>query len=1038
MFINKYVVFTSYGLLFFKHCRIYSHRRFLRYGTMYFYRSHFEVEPSLELVKEFHSNGTGLKIVIDHCEIDSDNSGFIFINVMTQVHVIRSKDRYRLYAEIGNQTLTNFTGFTFIKLIVENSSIDNFDMSVFGYKSIGFLKIENTVIDGSVSSRAVGFFLGYLHFNNCTFYRVKIYGINAQSVLQVKIIKCKFNPTIGYTKCKYIQGCIVNVKRLGLHQNNYKLIFSLFPNCKFGECVKLYIRNSEFVGSLGGVIKCEDMHLELVNCRFSLKENRLISPEGGFIYHDYIEGEFSATNVTFDASLVQSNMLVSIMELRCNNVLLRNTHILCPKSLGVSAKKRELSFMYLHHYVCQKSCTSSEYTYQAGSMFLSSFINKYHSLSANDTKENKPVCSSCPIGANCNNHIKALPNYWGYKDKSDIVSMIRCPNGYCCQGDDTCREINSCNANRTGPLCGRCRGNWTESLFSPKCLLVDDCPAGLILMLYIGGAVAYGLGLMAISFIKDVGPAIVKNILKVLTKRILCSKGETHKVENEHEESQSLMKQCKTKDETKVPEHKDDSEDDDFMKYIKILFYYIQDAALFKIQLPRVDQQEESIVVKILQFSPEVFVVLYSKVSDLCFTPLTTAVTKIWFSSLFGPCVMIFIFILYLCQIFISKFFHKSGKMFRARVVQTFLLVVLFSFQKMVIGAFTLVQCVNKGTKTILYVQGDIECYTWWQRTIEAYIMLNIIPAFLALSQMPFYVQKKEMSVRMFITGCFLPIPVLVIYHFRRVRTWVRKRLSDNVTVVSEQIEIQRAPRSDVDWNKKVDEFFLRMIKHPDCVDSDDSCDASIDTLGQRYNISESDTDIGSEYSTDLINVKQIVSNVSNQASVSSHGTMGSELKSEKVKIKYKFNNSREAITYTLLKDYRPLSVCNVQFTWLGIHKIYRVGLVACSTYITDPWSRLYTMTMILLVMSVTTGFVQPYENRTTNKVAILSYVANICIAVVNVWKTALATYGCTTNCESHKDMTIFYMGMVEDVLLSYIPAVVVPVAFFFHRCTKV
>lgn len=260
---------------------------------------------------------------------------------------------------------------------------------------------------------------------------------------------------------------------------------------------------------------------------------------------------------------------------------------------------------------------------------------------------------------------------------------------------------------------------------------------------------------------------------------------------------------------------------------------------------------------------------------------------------------------------------------------------------------------------------------------------------------------------------------------------------ADNVTVVSEKIEIQRATRSDVDWNKKVDEFFLRMIKHPDFADSDDSCDTSVDTLGQRYSISESDTDIGSEYSSDLIKVKQMDFKVSSQTVVSSKGTISSELKSEKVKIKYKFSNSREAITYTLLKDYRPLSVFSVQFTWLGIHKIYRIGLVACSTYITDPWSRICTMTMVLLVMSVATAFVKPYDSRITNKVAFLSYIANICIAFVSVWKTGLATYGCTTNCGSHRDMAIFYMGMVEDVLLSYIPAVVVPVALLAKAVQK-
>ena len=760
---------------------------------MYFYRSQFEAEPDLEMTDMIHNNSEELKIVIENCEIDS-RFDFLLMNVIRQMHVLQSKTSYgRIDVIIGNRILTNDNGFTFIKLIVENSSIDNWAMRVYGSKSVGFLKMENTAIRGWVSSE-VELGLGYLDFNNCTFYSTTVGAVEAESVIQVKIINCKFRLTLYDVKCHSPRGCIENVKGLGFTTNDYQLVNLLFPSCEYGRCGKLYIKNSEFVGSLGdngGVINCEDMDLVLENCRFSLKENRIIPPEGGFIYYHYPRGTFSATNVTFDASAVQSNMLVSIMELRCEVIFLRNTQIMCPNSLAVLGNEHRVSdMMILHHYVCQMSCASDEYTYQGGSILFNQIANILgHHLVDETSRENKPVCSSCPIGANCSNHIKALPNYWGYKDKFDEVSMIRCPSDYSCQGDETCKEIDSCNANRTGPLCGRCKGNWAESLFSPKCLLVDDCPARLILMLYIGGTVAYGLGLMAMSFIKDVGPAIVNNILKVLTKRVLCRKGEGHQDVNEHQESKSLKKECKIKDETNVSDHKDDLEDDDFMKYVKILFYYIQDAALFKIQLPSLAQQEESTVVKILQFSPEIFVVLYSKVSDLCFTAGTTAVTKIWFSSLFGPCVMVFIVILYLFQTCISQLFHKSGQTFRARVVQTFLLVLLFSFQKLVIGAFTLVKCVNIETKTILYVQGDIECYTWWQRTIEAYIILSIIPTFLVLSHVPFYVQKKEMSVRMFIIGCFLPIPVLAIYHFKKLRMWIQKDSIDNVTVVSKQIE---------------------------------------------------------------------------------------------------------------------------------------------------------------------------------------------------------------------------------------------------------
>ena len=71
---------------------------------------------------------------------------------------------------------------------------------------------------------------------------------------------------------------------------------------------------------------------------------------------------------------------------------------------------------------------------------------------------------------------------------------------------------------------------------------------------------------------------------------------------------------------------------------------------------------------------------------------------------------MAFIFLSYLCQKCLSGCIDKSLKKLRARLVQTFPLVVLFSYQRMVIGAFILVQCVDIGNKTVLYIQGNVEC----------------------------------------------------------------------------------------------------------------------------------------------------------------------------------------------------------------------------------------------------------------------------------------------------------------------------------------
>ena len=208
--------------------------------------------------------------------------------------------------------------------------------------------------------------------------------------------------------------------------------------------------------------------------------------------------------------------------------------------------------------------------------------------------------------------------------------------------------------------------------------------------------------------------------------------------------------------------------------------------------------------------------------------------------------------------------------------------------------------------------------------------------------------------------------------------------------------------------------------------------------LGQVCGSSDSDTDIGSEYSTDLIRVANKESEGSDQLENLMDVTERTKLKDRKVKKpKIKFNNSKEAIKYTLLKHYRTLTVFGFQFTWLGVHKLYRVGLVGCNTYITDPLKKLCTMSLVLLIITVVHFFTKPYKDNNTNRVAVLSYVANISIAFINLMKTMLVTFDCKVNCESYRGTVLWYLDKVEDVLLIYIPAFVVPLALLYMALKK-
>ena len=1044
---------------------------------MFVQKSHFESEPTKESIAMFHFNTTQRKITIGRSLFKDSNFTIFIINVVVEIriHGVRFENRPGYFEiNIGNRTSTVCNTFTLAHVVVENSTVLSYSLAgIYIYchrsTSLGLIYVINTDFQGrAVKSSQTGGYIGF-HFVSCTFSDIFSEGIHLPEVVQVNITNCHFRLRDD-PECR--EGCSVNVFGYGhiykSEPQNFELVRSLFfPTCTSGKwqgCLTLHIENSVFVGSAGdtgGAIKCVEMSLLLHNCEFTMTEKSKPAATGGFLYYKdtWDRQKIIITNVTFNSSNLQISTSVSILATYGNRIDFLNIFIMCPQSMGVDH--------YQGHYFCDLHCKSDQYTHEAGNAVLQG--DKAGNLSID---ANLPNCSSCPVGANCDKHIEALPNYWGYKDQADKVNMIRCPNGYCCQDNETCKGIDSCNKHRTGPLCGKCEGNCTESLFSPECLMIEYCPAAEIIILYIVCVVAYGLGLMAFNYVKDVGPSVIKKVLEALKRRCTHRKrkqqspvdtyeleyfqaenvfGSLDKIPNVWHRLQkcgqeSVLDKVEKGSSVDVGEKVD--KDDDAIKYVQILFYYVQDAALFKVHLQGDGQQDRSIVVKILQFSPDVLTTLYTPVSDLCFSPETTAVTKILFYSLFGPCVMIFIFLLYLGQKYICHITGKSWKMFRSRLVQTFLLVVLFSYQKLVIGAFTLVQCVDIGNSTVLYVQGDIDCYTWWHYAIEVYSCLSIIPLLFVLSHAPFYVADREMSVRMFLFGCLFPVPVMVVYQVQRQLRMRNMKSLQSVaemqsdtsslsehTVVSEQNCIERHVASDIDWNVQVDEFFLRMD-----TDNDTRSDISRDTLGQVFVNSDSDTDIGSEYSTDLIRIKHEKPNVSDETISHMVDTQKRRVPDggkKETQSKSKFNDSREAITCTLLKHYRCLNVFRVRFTWLGVHKLYRVGLVACNTYITDPLKKLFIMSIVLAVLSVTNTFTKPYKDRNTNRVSIMSYMANICIAVINLWKTALVTFGCQINCASYRNIVLGYLGKVENVLLIYIPVVLVPVAFVYVAVQK-
>ena len=163
---------------------------------------------------------------------------------------------------------------------------------------------------------------------------------------------------------------------------------------------------------------------------------------------------------------------------------------------------------------------------------------------------------------------------------------------------------------------------------------------------------------------------------------------------------------------------------------------------------------------------------------------------------------MFFLFLTYIIQRFLSNYAQRQVFFdeLKVKLVQAYVFAVLFSYQKVVMGAFTLVQCVNIQDLTVLFIQGNVECYTWWQIGIILYICTSVIPIFFVLAHLPFCLKDKKMYVKVFILACLFPLPTFIGYHV--LKFWKRNH---NATGFSDQDKIKAMELSDISLDKKTE-----------------------------------------------------------------------------------------------------------------------------------------------------------------------------------------------------------------------------------------
>ena len=478
--------------------------------------------------------------------------------------------------------------------------------------------------------------------------------------------------------------------------------------------------------------------------------------------------------------------------------------------------------------------------------------------------------------------------------------------------------------------------------------------------------------------------------------------------------------------------------------------------------MPEIGGKTENFVVNFLEFSPRILEA-YVQATELCLT-FSTAITKVVLQFSFGFLVIAFLFVVYLMQLILSLFVQKKLLFdeLEMKLVQAFILTVLFSYQKVVMGACTLVQCITLRDQAMLFVQADVQCYTWWQIGIVIYVCTCIVPIFIVIAHAPFSVKERRMSVLNFILSCLFPLPVMlahcVVWHRKRKSTTIEnefetlemveiqsvENIEDSTETLgkvsltseelnaSENLQVTMAILSSTKIKQRTNVARYVPETSHSCmlINSSEELENQPKDEGPMENkkiLTATALDIMTD---ELANEKDInrqnsidedsIDKAEGCKKITDEQKKGKTLDENKVD---KINSCEEMIEDSLLKHYKCLSLFRIRFTWLGVHKIYRVILVACRTFITEPITRLYVMSVFVIMLTACNAFIKPYKEQIANKTATLSYITTLFIAVINIGKSYLVNFGCDTSCE-YRDTVVRYMGRAEDILLLYVPII--------------
>ena len=325
--------------------------------------------------------------------------------------------------------------------------------------------------------------------------------------------------------------------------------------------------------------------------------------------------------------------------------------------------------------------------------------------------------------------------------------------GYCCQASSpqkACYPYNTCKSGRQGRLCGACKSGYTETLFTPSCRKSEKCKDYWFWPV----AVIFVLGFSLYLIIQPDLPGI-------LYRGIAWFRSSPPQV-------RELSVTRPRTEETQVTElnsTENVSKETSILGLERIIFFYYQAIDILSVQGSYNaiwDSHLTQFILGLFNFD-----IRLNRDGFACPFPGLKPVSKLLFHTLGVFSVLFAIPCIFLLDKVISVCFPSRIPK-KGLYLSAFLKSVFLGYTVLARKSLNLLQCVNVDGVNCLFINCNIECYTWWQTLIGTLVLIYFFPFVFVLFFGARKLYKKQISVVHFFLACLFPLPFLSYWFLNR------------------------------------------------------------------------------------------------------------------------------------------------------------------------------------------------------------------------------------------------------------------------------